>query len=122
MSPILACATSTKNFIVEKNNNMQLKIPKTQLPDTERFIRRCGYGLILDRRRGTKSYAKRLHGDLYPRFHVYVEDGGENWNFNLHLDQRATVYEGVTAHAGEYDGEVVEREAERILAQTKTAL
>jgi len=93
---------------------MQLKIPKTSLPSPEHFIRRCGYGLIIDRRRETKSYAKRLHGDLYPRFHLYVEDHGENWSLNLHLDQRATVYEGVTAHAGEYDGEVVEREAERI--------
>ena len=93
---------------------MQLKFPKTSLPSPEHFIRRCGYGLILDRRRGVKSYVKRLHGDLYPRFHMYIEDGGDDWNFNLHLDQRATVYEGVTAHSGEYDGEVVEREAARI--------
>lgn len=94
---------------------MQLRISKTKLPDPEHFIRRCGYGIIFDRRnRSIKSFVKRVHRDLYPRFHLYLEEQGEGWILNLHLDQRATVYEGVTAHAGEYDGEVVEREGERI--------
>ncbi len=93
---------------------MQILFSKTDVPDPLHFLRRAGYGIITDRRRGVKSYVKRIHGDLYPRFHAYVEERGNNWQINLHLDQRATVYEGVTAHAGEYDGEVVEREAERI--------
>lgn len=93
---------------------MQILFPKTDVPDPLHFMRRAGYGIITDRRRNVKSFVKRIHGDLYPRFHAYVEDRGQNWQINLHLDQRATVYEGVTAHAGEYDGEVVEREAERI--------
>jgi len=94
---------------------MQLIFPKNKIPDPEHFIRRAGYGIIFDKRnRSIKSFVKRVHRDLYPRFHLYVNESGENWVFNLHLDQRATVYEGVTAHAGEYDGEVVEKEAERI--------
>lgn len=94
---------------------MQIYFPKIEVPDPLRFMRRAGYGIITDRQRGgVKSYVKRIHGDLYPRYHAYVEEHGEQWQVNLHLDQRATVYEGVTAHAGEYDGEVVEREAERL--------
>lgn len=94
---------------------MKILLPKIQIPDPDHFIRRCGYGLKVDRYGGGKSYTR--HPDrtmLYPRFHVYIEDKGEQWLFDLHLDQRATVYAGVKAHAGEKDGEVVEREAERI--------
>jgi hypothetical protein len=93
---------------------MQILVTKTKITDPVQFIRRCGYGLIFDRRRGMQSFVHRLSRDLYPRFHVYIEDRGESWLFNLHLDQRAAMYEGVKAHSGEYDGEVVEREVERI--------
>jgi hypothetical protein len=93
---------------------MLIKVSKIQAPDPEKFIRRCGYGKIADRRLGKTSYAKRIHRDFYPRFHVYIQTEGESVIFNLHLDQKRPIYEGVTAHSGEYDGDVVEREAERI--------
>jgi hypothetical protein len=93
---------------------MQLKIPKSTLPDHDRAIRRLGYALHFDRRTGEKSFVRRLDRDLFPRFHLYVEEKGENYSLNLHLDQRAPVYAGVTAHSGDYDGVVVEREMERI--------
>lgn len=96
---------------------MQLRFLRTKIFDPEKFIRRCGYGKLFDRRTGEISYAKRLHRDFYPRFHVYIAEKGNEWIFNLHIDQRATRYEGVTAHSGEYDGAVVEKEAERILAR-----
>lgn len=50
----------------------------------------------------------------YPRFHVYLKQEGENLIFNLHLDQKKPVYKGATAHSGEYEGPLVEQEAERI--------
>jgi hypothetical protein len=69
----------------------------------------------------------------YPRFHIYLKiegeesklssspfaDARENENliFNLHLDQKRPIYKGAPAHAGEYDSEVVEKEAERIKQQ-----
>lgn len=96
---------------------MKLLISKTKLPQPIMGIRRLGYGLLQNRRSGQQSFVKRLHGDLYPRFHLYAEDAGENWSLNLHLDQRATVYEGVTAHGGEYDGKLVEDEMARIKTQ-----
>ena len=95
---------------------MKILIPKSKMTDPERAIRRCGYARVVDRRENQISYARRLAGgaSLYPRFHVYIEEAGENWSVNLHLDQRATVYKGVTAHAGEYDGELVEQEGRHL--------
>jgi len=93
---------------------MQIKFKKEQISDPEKFIRRCGYAKIIDRRMGKTSYAKRIHRDFYPRFHVYIKIEGDIVIFDLHLDQKRPIYEGVTAHSGEYDGEVVEREAARI--------
>lgn len=95
---------------------MHILIPKTAIQDPQHFIRRAGYGLIFNHKKGETSFVRRFSRDLYPRFHLYVEDSGNNWQFNLHLDQRAPVYAGVTAHGGEYDGRLVEEEAEQIRA------
>lgn len=92
---------------------MKIVFEAEKISDPEKFIRRCGYGQHRTRN-GETSYVKRVHGDWYPRFHIYILIEKEKIIFNLHLDQRAPVYEGVTAHAGEYDGVVVEKEAERI--------
>ncbi|MDO8669229.1 MAG: hypothetical protein Q7K65_02960 [Candidatus Buchananbacteria bacterium] len=74
------------------------------------IMRRSGYGYLRDRNTGQGSYARRLGNGFYPRFHVYIEGA----SINLHLDQKQASYEGTSAHSGEYDGEVVEREGERI--------
>ena len=50
----------------------------------------------------------------YPRFHLFLKVRNENLIFNLHLDQKRPIYKGAPAHAGEYDGEIVSKEAERI--------
>jgi len=50
----------------------------------------------------------------YPRFHLYVKTENKNFILNLHLDQKRPIYQGVPAHSAEYEGEVVEKEAERI--------
>ncbi len=52
----------------------------------------------------------------YPRFHIYLKKNEETGEFdmNLHLDQKQPSYEGSSAHSGEYDGELVEKEAKRI--------
>lgn len=50
----------------------------------------------------------------YPRFHLYVKSENKNSIFNLHLDQKRPIYKGVRAHGGEYEGEVVEKEVNRI--------
>jgi len=92
---------------------MKLIFDSVKIGDSQKFIRRCGYGQHRVRN-GEVSYVKRVHGDWYPRFHVYILENKDKTIFNLHLDQRQPVYEGVTAHGGEYDGAIVEKEAERI--------
>ncbi len=84
------------------------------LPDHPRNImRRIGYGEYRSRE-GEVSYMKRLRGDLYPRFHAYVEEKKGGLQINLHLDQKQPSYGGSHAHAGEYEGSTVEREMERL--------
>ncbi len=75
------------------------------------------------------SIVRQLTGTDYPRFHLYIKeiasatprnDGtGKTLIFNLHLDQKKPSYEGARGHSGEYDGEIIESEAERIKSLLK---
>lgn len=81
------------------------------------FLRACGYLEISNpHKAGEISYARSLDpGRFYPRFHIYIEsEGQKKLALNLHLDAKKPSYEGTAAHSGEYEGEVVEAEAERI--------
>lgn len=62
-----------------------------------------------------KSYIRRLSGGDFPRFHVYLREVSGTLELNLHLDQKSACYQGSTAHSGDYDGDVLEAEKERIL-------
>lgn len=86
---------------------MKIKIPRG-LTGKE-ILRRSSYGLITNSKR-EESFVRRLGNYNYPRFHVYLEPDF----INLHLDQKAMSYEGFNAHNGEYGGEVVGEEAQRI--------
>ena len=99
-----------KRLLLE--NNMQIRIKK--IDSIEKILRGCSYGRLMDRKTRQVSYARRLRGSLYPRFHIYVKQEKENLVINLHLDQRPTRYAGATAHSADYDGPVVEQEADRI--------
>lgn len=77
------------------------------------LLQKCGYGEQVTRQ-GKISYTRRLRGADFPRFHAYVDVQDEGFHVNLHLDQKGACYEGTTAHSGEYDGELVEREAKHI--------
>lgn len=74
------------------------------------FFTRLGYHMA---RNG--SYERRVNrGSDFPRFHLYIEEHGDDVRFNLHLDAKAPSYSGTSAHAGEYEGELVEEELNRI--------
>ncbi len=81
------------------------------------LARRIGYRLM-GIEENEYSIVKQLDRNNYPRFHIYIKKNEENneFVFNLHLDQKQPSYEGSGAHAhsGEYEGEIIEREAERI--------
>ena len=96
---------------------MKLKFSKQQVGNATVFIRRCGYGEYYDRRMQKTSYMKRATMvQMFPRYHVYIEERGDEIVLDLHLDQKRPMYEGVSAHSGEYEGGAVEREADRIYA------
>ncbi len=72
------------------------------------FLRKCGYAPLHG------SFVKVLSGSGYPRFHLYLNEADDKYILNLHLDQKRPSYGKETAHSGEYNGEIVEKEAERI--------
>ena len=63
---------------------------------------------------GETGYIRRLGIGEFPRFHAYIEADKTGFQINLHLDQKGVSYGEETAHSGEYEGEVVEREGRRI--------
>ncbi len=85
----------------------------------QNLMRKCGYRFEkIDERTGEMAFSRAVEGASasgYPRFHIYLKQDVSRETFlNLHLDQKRPVYKGAVAHSGEYDGETVEREAERI--------
>lgn len=94
---------------------MELRLAKKAIGNSAVFIRRCGYGEYYDKRLKKVSYMKRVRmSDMFPRYHVYIEEEADTVVLDLHLDQKRPSYEGSAMHAGEYEGTVVEKEAERI--------
>lgn len=87
------------------------------------IMRRCGYfslpAVAQRAKEGCElSFIRPLTsaGSGYPRFHAYVkiDEVSREKIINLHLDQKKPIYRGASAHAGEYEGELVEKEIERI--------
>ena len=92
---------------------MTAALPVIQVGNITVFFSRLGYHA---ERNG--SFAKRVGGLAFPRFHVYVEQRGDMLRVNLHLDAKKPSYQGTSAHAGEYDGPLIEAEIKRIQAAT----
>ncbi|MFH1564793.1 MAG: hypothetical protein ABIC82_03005 [bacterium] len=93
---------------------MKITIPNKLNTIPRNALRQCGYFENFDRRSGETSYIRGLGRGHYPRFHIYIKDGGENLIFNIHIDQKQASYKGHNAHSGEYDSDIVKQEAERI--------
>jgi len=93
---------------------MKLFFGKTSSVNIRGFMRSCGYAESRSFENGETSYTKSFSGRSYPRFHVYCKVHEGQIIFNLHLDQKQPSYGEQTAHSGEYDGELVEREGGRI--------
>jgi hypothetical protein len=80
------------------------------LPD---LMRRIGYKPERYTPEGELAAVRPLGAD-FPRFHIYLKADTEVVTVNLHLDQKKSSYEGTAAHGGDYEGEAVKQEAERI--------
>lgn len=76
-------------------------------------MRKAGYYFLRrNEQKGELEFARPARG--YPRFHLFLIINDDTLFFKLHLDQKKPIYKGAPAHAGEYEGRVVEKEAERI--------
>lgn len=87
------------------------------------IMRQIGYQPACFQNEGEFSIVRQLGRNDYPRFHLYIkqsfdsaQDKLNTFVFNLHLDQKKPSYRGSAGHSGEYDGDLVEKEAERIKA------
>ena len=78
------------------------------------LMNRMGYHEQQSRKTGIISYIRRLSGSAYPRFHLYVDSSEQGIQFKIHLDEKQASYENHTAHSGQYDGDLVNAEMERI--------
>jgi len=79
------------------------------------MARKIGYVIIDTKSNEEYNLVRKLTGNNYPRFHIYVKPG-ITWNFSLHLDQKKPIYgaKGVHAHNGEYFGPIIDSETDRI--------
>ena len=93
------------NFKIEKPNETVVSL-----------ARRIGYRPVGVDADNEYNLVRPLDRSGYPRFHIYVKKNNETgvFSISLHLDQKKPSYKGSTAHSGEYEGEIVEKEAERI--------
>ena len=76
------------------------------------LMRKLGYR-FMGQEKDELVFSKALAPSGYPRFHIYLK-AKEEIIINLHLDQKKPIYKGAPAHSAEYEGKVVEKEAERI--------
>ncbi len=94
----------------------EAKFPKENFP---LLMRRSGYTPEgTDEKTGEWRFSRYLGGgrSRYPRFHMYcgMKPQERLAVCNVHIDQRQPSYQGVSAHSGEYEGELVEAEVARI--------
>ena len=93
---------------------MKLKVDRSKTNiDPYNFLRRAGYGFIIDKKSGKESFVKRLGNGHYPRFHMYLEENKSNYIFDLHIDQQQSSL-GPKRHKTEYEGERVLEELKRL--------
>ena len=96
---------------------MKFTIKSKERENISTLSRKIGYQYLgQDKERKEISFIRPIGGGRYPRFHLYLKSelNVEELLFNLHLDQKKPVYEGATAHSGEYESDLVKQEAERI--------
>lgn len=85
--------------------------------NTYSLMRKVGY-IFQGQEKSEFRFIRPLERSGYPRFHVYLKinptEGKQELIFNLHLDQKKPIYKDTSAHSAEYEGEVIEKEIERI--------
>lgn len=101
---------------------MKIIIPNVSLSAVD-AMRRCGYGFERRHENGELSASRKVGGGDFPRYHMYAKmlgDSGSIYNksrdlqITLHIDQKAPSYKGSRMHSGEYEGPLLDEEAQRV--------
>lgn len=94
---------------------MKLTIKKLSRENTPEIMRESRYR-YMGQSGEQMSFVRALDQNSYPRFHVYLQENKSKKEvyLTLHLDQKGMSYKGSTAHSGDYDGELLKQEAERL--------
>ena len=94
---------------------MKFTVKNNSKENINNLMRKLGY-FFLEQHNDEFNFIKALEHSGYPRFHIYLKINPINQEitFNLHIDQKKPAYKGASAHNADYEGEVVEREAQRI--------
>lgn len=101
---------------------MKFKIVNNLIYSPDNILRNCGYFSIFDQKTQKKSFVRKLSGNRYPRFHLYLKEDDREVVFDLHLDQSKKVYSGSKAHNADYDSPEVKGELVRIFQEIKKAI
>lgn len=78
------------------------------------LVRTIGYQSTYLQNDEEFSVVRKLGTGDYPRFHLYVKEEKDNFLLSLHLDHKKPSYQGTSRHGGEYEGDLVQEESERI--------
>ena len=82
---------------------MQFILDNKTKENIANILRQAGY-FLLKKNPGELSFIKSLTRNRFPRFHLYLKEKTDNqFSANLHLDQKASIYNKQTAHSGEYE-------------------
>jgi len=94
---------------------MKLTLKKLSRENTPEIMRQSRYR-YMGQSGEQMSFVRALSQNPYPRFHVYLKENKPKREVyvTLHLDQKGMSYKGSTAHSGDYDGDLLKEEAERI--------
>ncbi|MDP2704354.1 MAG: hypothetical protein Q8P01_03990 [bacterium] len=95
---------------------MKLEIKKPKNENLQTTMRRLGYKPIGYSDRGELNCVRPIGRD-YPRFHAYIKEDGDEYIFNIHLDQKRPSYGRETAHSGDYESDTVRDEVAYIQEQ-----
>jgi len=95
---------------------MKFDIKNNSGENLNNLMRKIGY--FFHQESGSElSFTRPFDRSGYPRFHLYVKADSDNRTIfmNLHLDQKKAIYKGTHAHSGEYEGEILKQEVDRII-------
>ena len=93
---------------------MKFIIKHTNRENLVTLTRKIGYKYLGKTDKQEHNLVRVFERGGYPRFHIYLTINEKEMIFNLHLDQKKSIYKGAPAHSADYEGKVIEQETERI--------